>query len=199
VLTEVGAVDGVAVGFETIREGSVCTEVIGSAERPLVAGGDVVVLVDGGLVDEENEEIGVAAIAEAGGGLGAELLLDGGVPALGALPRWVRAVELVGSIGAIAGGQEDVGGVVGGAGLEVEPGLGGGGEGVVAAIVDEAVGGVAAAGELFGEGFGEEVGAKMLLFGAEVAEADLCGDGGEGGLRGDEVDGAAEGVGAVEG
>jgi hypothetical protein len=46
----------------------------------------VVVLVDGGLVDEEDEEVGVAAVAEAGGGLRAELLLDAGKPALGALP-----------------------------------------------------------------------------------------------------------------
>ena len=84
-------------------------------------------------------------------------------------------------------------------GGEVEPGLGGAGEGVVAAVGDEAVGGVAAAGELLGERLGVVGGAKMLLFGAEVAEADFGGDGGEVGLGGDEVDGAAEGVGAVEG
>ncbi len=38
-------------------------------ECAFVAGGDVVVLVDGGLVDEEDEEVGVAAVAEAGCGL----------------------------------------------------------------------------------------------------------------------------------
>ena len=70
---------------------------------------------------------------------------------------------------------------------------------MVAAVGDEAVGGVAAAGELLGEGLGVVGGAEVLLFGAEVAEADLGGDGGEAGLGGDEVDGAAEGVGAVEG
>ena len=61
-------------------------EGLGAAEGAFVAGGDVVVLVDGGLIDEENEEVGVAAVAEAGGGLRAELLLDAGEPALGALP-----------------------------------------------------------------------------------------------------------------
>ena len=78
--------DGVAIGFDAVGEGGVGAEGLGSAEGSFVAGGDVVVFVDGRLVDEENEEVGVAAVAEAGGGLGAELLLDAGEPALGALP-----------------------------------------------------------------------------------------------------------------
>ena len=86
VLAQVGAVDGVAVGFEAVGEGDVGGEVVGSAEGALVAIGDVVVLVDGGLAYEEDEDIGVAAVAEAGGGLRSELLLDGGYPAFGALP-----------------------------------------------------------------------------------------------------------------
>ncbi len=86
VLAEGVRVDGVAVGFYAVGEGGVGAEGVGSAEGSFVAGGDVVVLVDGGLVDEEDEEIGVAAVAEAGGGLRAELLLDGGEPAFGALP-----------------------------------------------------------------------------------------------------------------
>ena len=102
--------DGVAVGFEAVGEGGVAAEGVGAAEGAFVAGGDVVVLVDGGLVDEEDEEVGVAAVAEAGGGLRAELLLDGGEPAFGALPGVVGAVELVGAVGAVAGGEEDVGG-----------------------------------------------------------------------------------------
>ncbi len=78
--------DGVAVGFYAIGEGGVGAEVVGAADGSFVAGGDVVVFVDGGLVDEEDEEIGVATVAEAGGGLWAELLLDAGEPAFGALP-----------------------------------------------------------------------------------------------------------------
>ena len=92
---------------------------MGASECAFVAGGDVVVLVDGGLVDEEDEEVGVAAVAEASCGLGAELLLDAGEPAFGALPGWVRAVELVRAVGAVAGGEEDVGC----AGFGGEPGL----------------------------------------------------------------------------
>ena len=86
VLAERVGVDGVAVGFEAVGEGDVGGEVVGAAEGGFVAGGDVVVFVDGGLVDKEDEEVGVAAVAEAGGGLRAELLLDAGEPAFGALP-----------------------------------------------------------------------------------------------------------------
>ncbi len=78
--------DGVAVGFDAVGECDVGVKGLGAAERSFVAGGDVVVLVDGGAVDEEDEEVGVAAVAEAGGGLLAELLLDAGEPAFGALP-----------------------------------------------------------------------------------------------------------------
>ena len=52
----------------------------------------------------------MAKIAEAGGGARAELLLDAAEPGLGALPRVVRAVEEIGAVGAVAGGEEDVGG-----------------------------------------------------------------------------------------
>ena len=78
--------DRVAVGFDPVGEGDVGAEGVGAAEGAFVAGGDVVVFVDGGLVDEEHEEVGMPAVAEAGGGLGAELLLDAGEPAFGALP-----------------------------------------------------------------------------------------------------------------
>ena len=101
----------------------------------------------------------MAAVAEAGGGLLAELLLNAGEPAFGALPRGVRAVEEVGAVGAVAGGEEDVGG----AGLEVEPGLGGERVAAVVAVGDEAVGGIAAAGELLGDWPAGIGGAKVLL------------------------------------
>jgi hypothetical protein len=68
-LSEGVAVDTVAVGFEAVGEGGVCAERVGAAEGPFVAGGDVVVFVSGGLIDEEDEDVGVAAVAEAGGGL----------------------------------------------------------------------------------------------------------------------------------
>ena len=100
--------DGVAVGFEAVGEGGVRAKVVGAAECSLVAGGDVIVLVDGGLVGEEDEEVGVATVAEAGCGFLAELLLDAGEPALGALLRVVGAVEEIGTVGAVAGGEEDV-------------------------------------------------------------------------------------------
>ena len=70
-LAEGVRVDAVSVGFDAVGEGGVGGEVLGAAEGALVAGGDVVVLVDGGPVDEEDEEVGVAAVAEAGGSLGA--------------------------------------------------------------------------------------------------------------------------------
>jgi hypothetical protein len=60
-------VDGVAVGFDAVGEGRVGSDGVGAAEASLVAGGDVVVFVDGGLVGEEDEEVGVAAVAKAGG------------------------------------------------------------------------------------------------------------------------------------
>ena len=78
--------DAVAVGLDAVGKGGVGGEGVGPAEGAFVAGGDVVVLVDGGLILEEDEEVGVAAIAEAGGGLQAELLLDAGEPAFGAFP-----------------------------------------------------------------------------------------------------------------
>ena len=139
--------DGVAVGFDAVGEGGVGGEGVGAAEGSLVAGGDVVVFVDGGLVGEEDEEVGVAAVAIAGGGLLAQLLLNAGEPAFGALPRWVRAVEEIRAVGTVAGGEEDVGC----AGLGGEPGLGRESVRGVVTVGDEAVGGVAAGGELFGE------------------------------------------------
>ncbi len=81
-LAERVAVDAVAVGFEPVRESGIRAEDIGAAEGAFVAGGDVVVLVDLRLVDEENEEVGVASVAEAGGSLLAKLLLNAGEPAL---------------------------------------------------------------------------------------------------------------------
>jgi len=196
-------VDGVAVCFTTVGEGDVGTEGLDAAECTFVAGGDVVVLVDGRLVDEEDEEVGVAVVAEAGGGLLAELLLDAGEPALGALPRGVRAVKLVGSVGAVAGGEEDVGCVVRGAGLPGgfpgEPGFRGEGVARVVSVWDEAVGGVAAAGELFGNGALGDGGAEVLFDGVVAASA-CAGDDGEawGRRLGEEVDGSADGVGAVK-
>jgi hypothetical protein len=65
VLAEGVAVDGVAIGFEAVGEGGIGGEVVGSADGSLVAGGDVIVLVDLRLVGEEDEEVGVAAVAEA--------------------------------------------------------------------------------------------------------------------------------------
>ena len=94
--------------FEAVGEGGVAAERVGAAERAFVAGGDVVVLVDRRVVHEEDEEIGVLEVAEAGGGAGAELLLHAAQPSLGALPRGV-AVEVVGAVGAVAGGEENVG------------------------------------------------------------------------------------------
>ena len=98
--------DAVAVGFEAVGERDVRSERVGAAQGGLPGGGDVVVAVVVGIVEEEDEEVGVAAIGVAGGGALAELLLDGGEPALGALPGVVGAVELVGSVGAVAGGEE---------------------------------------------------------------------------------------------
>ena len=73
-----------------------------------------------GWPTKRSEEIGVAEVAEVGGGPLPELLLEGGEPALGAFPGVVGAVEVVRAIGArLAGGEEeDVGGVVGGVGPE---------------------------------------------------------------------------------
>ena len=70
----------------------------------------MVVLVVGGVVAEEDELVGVAEVAEAGGGARAELLLDAGEPGLGALPGVVGAVEEIGAVGAVAGGEQNVGG-----------------------------------------------------------------------------------------
>ena len=71
---------------------------------------------------------------------------------------------------------------------------------MVVAVGDEAVGGVAAAGELFGERACGVGGAEVLLDRAEAAAACAADDGEAGcGWLGEEVDGAADGVGAVEG
>ena len=102
--------DGVAGFFEAVGERGVAADRVGAAQGAFVAGGDVVVLVDGGLADDEDEEVGVAEVAEAGGGSRAELLLDAAEPGFGALPLGVVAVEVVGAVGAVAGGEEDVGG-----------------------------------------------------------------------------------------
>ena len=109
----------------------------------------------------------MAEVAEVRGGLLPELLLQGGEPALGALPRVVEPVEVVGAVGAVAAGEEKVGGAEAG----VEPALGGQRVRVVAAIGHEAVGGVAAAGELLGCGARLVGGDQVLLLGAVVAEA----------------------------
>jgi hypothetical protein len=108
----------------------------------------VIVFVDLGLVGEEDEEVGVATVAETGCGALAKLLLDAGEPAFGALLRVVGAIEEICTIGAVAYGKEDVGS----AGLEGEPGLRGEGVARVVAIGDEAVGGIAAACELLVDG-----------------------------------------------
>ena len=76
---------------------------------------------------------------------------------------------MVGAVGAVAGGEQDVGG----AGFGGEPGLGGEGVRGVVAVGDEAVGGVAAAGELLGEGLAGVVGAEMLFERAVVAGAGM--------------------------
>ena len=55
--------DRVAVGINTVGEGGVGAEGLDVADGAFVAGGDVVVLVDGGLVDEEDEEVSVAAVS----------------------------------------------------------------------------------------------------------------------------------------
>ena len=151
--------DAVAILFEAVGEGGVAAKIVGAAQGAFVAGGDVVVLVDGGLADEEDEEVRVAAVAEAGGGVGAELLLDGGEVALGALPRRVGAVEEVSAVGTVAGGEEDVGGSC----FCLQPGLAGCGVGGVVAIGDEAVGLIAAGGELLGEGAGGVCGAEVVF------------------------------------
>jgi len=88
-----------------------------------------------------------------------ELLLDAAEPGLGALPGVVWAVEEIRAVGAVAGGEENVGG----AGLCFEPGFAGEGVGGVVAVGDEAVGGVAGAGDLFGERAGGVGGAEMVF------------------------------------
>jgi hypothetical protein len=152
------------------------------------------------VVDQEDEEVGVAAVSEAGGGVGAELLLDGREPGFGAFVGVVGAVEEIGSVGAVAGGEEDVASVLWGAGFWGEPGFRGEGVRGVVAVGDEAVGGVAAAGELLGEGPTGVGGAEVLLKGS-VAACTGTADYGEtgGGRLGEKVDGTADGVGAVKG
>src|ERR1039458_2579553 len=174
----------------------VAANVIRAAEGGFVGGGDVVVLVDGGLGYKEHEFICMAKVAEAGGGAGAEMLLDAAEPGLGALPGVVWAVEEIRSVGAVAGGEEDVGG----AGFCLEPAFGGEGVGGVVAVGDEAVGGVAGAGELGREWPGGGGGAEVVFERAVVAGAG-AGDQRKagGGLAGEAVACAADGVGTVEG
>ena len=81
---------------------------IGTSQRGLPRGGDVVVAVVVRSIEEENEEVGVLAVGEAAGGARPELLLNRGEPALRALPRVVRAIELVRTVGPVARGEEDV-------------------------------------------------------------------------------------------
>ena len=99
---EVVGVDAVAVGFKAEEQQRRTGDGNGVAQRRLPGAVDVVVLVDRRIVAQQNELVGVAAIAEGRDGAAAQLLARGGEPALGALPRVVGAVELVGAEGAIA-------------------------------------------------------------------------------------------------
>src|SRR5271167_324077 len=137
-LAEIAAVDLVAVGLEAVGERAVAGEIVFAAQGSVPVGGDVVVLIDAGLSVVENEEVGVAEVAEIRGGPLPKLLLEGGEPALGALPGVVGAVEVVSPVGAVAAGKEQVGGAEAG----VDPGLRGERVRVIAAVGHEAVGGV---------------------------------------------------------
>ncbi len=122
-------------------------------------------------------------------------MLDAGEPALGALPRGVWAVK--------TGWHRTDGRCR----LEecplcrlgCEPGFGGEGVAAVVAVWNEAVGGVAAAGELFGEG-AVGVGSAEVLLDGSVAACACAPDNREpgSGWLSEEVDGAADRVGAVK-
>ena len=137
----------------------------------------------------------MAQIAEAGRRLLAKLLLDAGQPSLGALPGVVRAIELVRAVGPVAGRKQNVGRTR----LGLQPTLAGKCVAAVVAVGDEAVRGVAAAGQLLGK-WPRGVGCtKMFLQRAVVSRARPCHHAQSRGWRsGQQVHRAADGVRSVE-
>src|SRR6185312_9642831 len=113
-----------------------------AADDRLPACVNVVVGVDAGRVAEEDEIVGVAAVAEGRAGLRAKLLAGGGEPSLGALPRGEVAVKLVGAKGAVTARKQNAGCAERG----IVSGFAAGRLGAVVAVGDESSGEVAGAG-----------------------------------------------------
>jgi hypothetical protein len=76
VLAEGVALDGVGIYFEAVVEGGVAEDGVVTAEGAFPGFVDVLVLVEGGVVAEEDEDVGVAAVGDGGRGFGAEGLLE---------------------------------------------------------------------------------------------------------------------------
>src|SRR5882672_10551337 len=96
VLTQVVAVDGVVKALATERESGVRGKFSVQPQRELEALVDVVILVDAGIVAEQDELVRMAAVAEVEFCILADSLPQPGKPGLGALKGVAIAVELVG-------------------------------------------------------------------------------------------------------
>ena len=84
--SKIAAVDLVAGLFEAIGERGILAEGIGSAKCSFITGGDVIVPIVVGVVEQKNEEVGMTLVAEAGRCALPKLLLDRAEPRLRALP-----------------------------------------------------------------------------------------------------------------
>src|SRR5690348_2051912 len=94
---------------------------------------DVVVLVNGRIIAEKDELVGVPTISECGSRTLAEVLLRRGEPSFRSFPGGKVAVELVGAERAITASEDHIGLSK----SSVEPGLGRGGTTAIVAIRDE--------------------------------------------------------------
>src|SRR5581483_195849 len=99
---QVVAVNSIAVEFKAVEERSSLADGFAPAQNRLPALVDVIVGVVSGICAQQDEVVGVTAIAKGSLGVSANLLARRGEPALGALPRVIRPIELISPKGAVA-------------------------------------------------------------------------------------------------
>ena len=193
-VAQIVADDGFVQRFHAIRKSGPGEERFAAAHIGLLAFVGMVVGVDRRIVAQQHEEIAVAAVAEIGGGVVTERLLESGEPGLGVFPGVVGAVELVGAEGMVHVGE---GGV---ALAERRPVVGERGELQVAvvAVGEEAGGEVAREAELLGERGRAARHRKALLIGSEAAESRAQAHFPAFGRGRNDVDDAARGIRTVE-
>jgi hypothetical protein len=194
-VAEVVAGDGFVERFHAVVERGGGRHLLATPHRELIAFVGVVIGEHVGAVAVEHEEIAVAAVGEAGSGLGAQGLLHAGEPGFGIFPGVEIAVELVGAervvhVGQVEGAVAEIGGKASDGGeLQV----------AIITICHEAGREIAREGELLGHLFEGDAERGALLVDAVAAERRAQAEFGDGGRLGDDVDDATHGVGAIHG